>query len=704
MIELCEICDLTVGVYRILREDDKEYTTCHDCLQQRLLEGEYTYDDLEETFVVELIEETVPLPLVKKVAEKEKKELKLQAIATELTVRTHESDPIIGRMKEINHAIRVLGRKGKNNPVLIGEPGVGKTAIATGLAQRIIKGDVPHYLQNKRIFSLAVSELVAGTKYRGEFEQKIQDVMKEIKTEGNIILFIDEIHTVIGAGGSDNGIGLANILKPALSNGEITVIGATTEEEYRTYIEKDNAMERRFQRVQVNEPSKQEVMDMLRGLRMYYEKHHGVWIGDEILGTCVDWADQHIQYRNFPDKAIDLLDEACVYAKTEVLYNEDMQRKENELFQVIQEKKRSSYWMKEKEAKQYRVRQLELEEMLASRQIKKDNNGTNTVEVRHVARVISEWTGIEVDCVQQSEKEKLKQLASKLKQRVIGQDEAVDSIVKAVRRNKMGVKEPNRPVGVFVSMGPSGTGKTHLAKELAKELYGSEKRMLRFDMSEYMDKSSVNKLIGANPGYVGYQEGGKLTTGLKRNPNCVVLFDEIEKAHPDVFLICLQLFEEGRLTDNTGRVIDGTHALFIMTTNIGSDQFKKKKSVISLVPNEESEKWNPREELRTFFPPELVNRIDGVLVFQPLSIENKLKITRLMLQEWKVYMKGKGYTVSFHASVATYIQKKVNGTTEEARAIRNAIREMQDAVINEMLEQEKTEFKISVKEEGFVVR
>ncbi|WP_336770338.1 ATP-dependent Clp protease ATP-binding subunit [Bacillus bombysepticus] len=703
MLELCEVCDLVISSFRILPETEKMYSVCMDCLKRKIEEGAVTYQELGESIVVELIESNPLIPEKKVGVEATSKEMLVKKFAKELTANVEEQDPIIGRMKEVSNLIRVLGRKGKNNPVLVGEPGVGKTAIVEGLAQRIARGDVPEYLNGKRIFSLEMSSLVAGTKLRGEFEERIKGVIDEVVKAGDIILFIDEMHTMIGAGASEGGMDVSNVLKPALSRGTITVIGATTEEEYRKYIEKDAAFERRFQKTYVEEPTKEEVLDILRGIRMYYEKHHCVLIEDEVLEKCVEWSEQHVKYRKFPDKAIDLLDESCVYVKMENLYNEELQVAEQSWMKAHQAKKREIFWMNEEGAKKYYDQEKMWEQKLGTLK-KTETEEMFKVGIEHVAHIISEWTGIEVQQVNQGEKERLKKMGEILKRKVIGQDQAVDSMVKAIRRNRMGMKSANRPVGVFAALGPSGTGKTYLAEQIAKELYGSEKRILRFDMSEYMDKTSVGKLIGTAPGYVGYQEGGRLTKLLQQSPNSVVLLDEIEKAHPEIFTVFLQLFENGHLMDHKGRKIDGTHALFILTSNIGSDEVLGKKRGMSFIEPEINVVDNVQSELKNFLPIELINRLDEVLVFQPLSNESYQTIAKLMLNEWRTDMEERGVGITFHGSVFKFILENEQVVHEGARSFRKHIRNMQDKLIEYMLEEEKDNYRLSVKQGEYIVR
>ncbi|CCO07762.1 ATP-dependent Clp protease ATP-binding subunit [Desulforamulus hydrothermalis] len=552
-------------------------------------------------------------------------------------------DPVVGRSKEIERVIQVLSRRTKNNPVLIGEPGVGKTAIAEGLAQRIVSGNVPEILLNRRVVTLDLAGMVAGTKYRGEFEDRLKKIMEEIKQAGNIIVFIDELHTLIGAGAAEGAIDAANILKPALARGEIQTIGATTLDEYRKYIEKDPALERRFQPIQVDEPTVEETVEILKGIRDKYEAHHKVRITDEALTAAAKLSDRYITDRFLPDKAIDLIDEAASRVRIKALtMPPDLKDKEKLLEEIRKEKEAAINNQEFEKAAELRDREHAI---LAELNQAKENwhqskSGDNlVVSEEDIAHIVASWTGVPVKKLAQEESERLLNLEEVLHRRVVGQNEAVKAVARAVRRARAGLKDPKRPVGSFIFLGPTGVGKTELARALAEALFGDEEAMVRIDMSEYMEKHAVSRLVGAPPGYVGYDEGGQLTEAVRRKPYSVVLLDEIEKAHPDVFNILLQVLEDGRLTDTRGRLVDFRNAVIIMTSNVGVSGLKTVGRV-GFAPNTdeakaEYEKMKERSEeaLKRTFRPEFLNRIDEIIVFHSLTREHIKEIVSLMLQE-----------------------------------------------------------------------
>ncbi|GAB6158602.1 ATP-dependent protease ATP-binding subunit ClpC [Desulfotomaculum varum] len=552
-------------------------------------------------------------------------------------------DPVVGRSKEIERVIQVLSRRTKNNPVLIGEPGVGKTAIAEGLAQRIVSGNVPEILLNRRVVTLDLAGMVAGTKYRGEFEDRLKKILEEIKQAGNIIVFIDELHTLIGAGAAEGAIDAANILKPALARGEIQTIGATTLDEYRKYIEKDPALERRFQPIQVDEPTVEETIEILKGIRDKYEAHHKVRITDEALTAAAKLSDRYITDRFLPDKAIDLIDEAASRVRIKAFtMPPDLKDKEKLLEEIRKEKEAAINNQEFEKAAELRDREHAI---LAELNQAKENwnqskSGDNlVVSEEDIAHIVASWTGVPVKKLAQEESERLLNLEEVLHQRVVGQNEAVKAVARAVRRARAGLKDPKRPVGSFIFLGPTGVGKTELARALAEALFGDEEAMVRIDMSEYMEKHAVSRLVGAPPGYVGYDEGGQLTEAVRRKPYSVVLLDEIEKAHPDVFNILLQVLEDGRLTDARGRLVDFRNTVIIMTSNVGVSGLKTVGRV-GFVPNPdeakaEYEKMKERSEeaLKRTFRPEFLNRIDEIIVFHFLTREHIKEIVSLMLQE-----------------------------------------------------------------------
>ena len=572
----------------------------------------------------------------------------LEEFGTNLTQKAVDGklDPVVGRAKEIERVIQILGRRTKNNPVLIGEPGVGKTAIAEGLAQRIANRDIPDTLDDKRVVALDIGLLIAGTKYRGEFEERLKKIMDEVRTANNIILVIDEVHTLIGAGAAEGAIDAANILKPALSRGELQCIGATTLEEYRKHIEKDAALERRFQPVMVGEPSVDETIEILYGLRERYEKHHKLIISDEALAAAAKFADQYIADRFLPDKAIDLIDEAGSRVR---LMNSQLPAAAKELDQelrdILKTKDEAVRSQDFEKAGQLREREMEIKAQInAIAQSKKGateaSNQTPTVTEEDIAQIVAAWTSIPVNKLTKSESEKLLKMEETLHSRIIGQDEAVVAVSRAIRRARVGLKNPNRPIASFIFSGPTGVGKTELTKALATYFFGSEEAMVRLDMSEYMERHTVAKLIGSPPGYVGYNEGGQLTEAVRRRPYTVVLFDEVEKAHPDVFNLLLQIFEDGRLTDSKGRTIDFKNTLLIMTSNIGSKVIEKGGGGLGFELSEDQSnshynriKSLVNEELKQYFRPEFLNRLDEIIVFRQLTKDEVAQIAEIMLKE-----------------------------------------------------------------------
>ncbi len=605
-------------------------------------------------------------------------------------------DPIIGRNSETERVVQILSRRTKNNPCLIGEPGVGKTAVVEGLAQRIVSGNVPENLLDKTIVTLDIASMIAGAKYRGEFEERFKNVMEEVRKNPNVILFIDEIHTIIGAGAAEGAVDAANIIKPALARGEMQVIGATTIAEYRKHIEKDAALERRFQSVTVGEPSYEDTIEILKGLREKYEAHHKLTIADDALEAAVKLSTRYIADRFLPDKAIDLVDEAAsrlrIHAHTSP---PDLKQIEETIKRLAQEKEDA---IKAQEFE--RAAKLRDEELACKKDYdeKKDawknaqSNAGLTVTEREIADIVTQWTGIPVNNLLEEESEKLLHLSELLKESVIGQDDAVEAVAKAIRRGRMGLKDPRRPVGSFIFMGPTGIGKTELAKALAQVMFGDSTAMIRLDMSEYMEKHSVSKLIGSPPGYVGFDDGGQLTERIRRKPYSVVLFDEIEKAHPDVFNILLQVLEDGILTDSQGRHVDFKNTVIILTSNVGAGELAATKSLgftaDSVSDNSrDAQKGRMMEALKRTFRPEFLNRIDDIIVFNSLSRENIEQIATLMLQSVAKRCKEIGITLSFTPSVSSLLAKEGFDTTYGARPLRRAVvRLIEDAFSTEMLE------------------
>ncbi|MBN4004565.1 ATP-dependent Clp protease ATP-binding subunit [Nostoc sp. LPT] len=608
-------------------------------------------------------------------------------------------DPVVGRAKEIERVIQILGRRTKNNPVLIGEPGVGKTAIAEGLASRIATKDVPDILEDKRVVTLDIGLLVAGTKYRGEFEERLKKIMDEIRSAGNVILVIDEVHTLIGAGAAEGAIDAANILKPALARGELQCIGATTLDEYRKHIERDAALERRFQPVMVGEPTVDETIEILYGLRERYEQHHKLKISDEALVAAAKLSDRYISDRYLPDKAIDLVDEAGSRVR---LINSQLppaaKELDKELRQILKEKDDAVRSQDFDKAGELRDREMEIKaEIRAIAQSKTNATGAEheepVVTEEDIAHIVASWTGVPVNKLTESESEKLLHMEDTLHQRLIGQDEAVRAVSRAIRRARVGLKNPNRPIASFVFSGPTGVGKTELAKSLAAYFFGSEEAMIRLDMSEYMERHTVSKLIGSPPGYVGYNEGGQLTEAVRRRPYTVVLFDEIEKAHPDVFNMLLQILEDGRLTDAKGRTVDFKNTLLILTSNIGSKVIEKGGSGIGFEFSEDaSESTYNRirslvnEELKQYFRPEFLNRLDEIIVFRQLSKPEVTQIAEIMLKEVFGRLTEKGITLEVSDRFKDRLITEGYSPSYGARPLRRAImRLLEDSLAEEIL-------------------
>ncbi|MBS6646623.1 MAG: ATP-dependent Clp protease ATP-binding subunit, partial [Clostridiaceae bacterium] len=566
----------------------------------------------------------------------------LNSYSRDLTELAREGklDPVIGRESEIQRVVQILSRRTKNNPCLIGEPGVGKTAVVEGLAQMIAGGDVPETIADKRVVTLDLSGMVAGSKYRGEFEERIKKVLSEVTEDGRVLLFIDEIHTIIGAGGAEGAIDASNILKPSLARGEIQLIGATTIEEYRKYIEKDAALERRFQPVTVEEPTEEQTFEILKGLRGRYEDHHKVKITDDALQAAVKLSARYINDRFLPDKAIDLIDEASSKIRlTNFIEPEDIKALEKDIEALEKQKEeaiKAEAYEKAGDIKKKQEKKREKIEKLRAKWQKEKITRTLTVGENEIADVVSGWTKIPVRKLEEEESERLKKLESILHQRVVGQEEAVTAISKAIRRGRVGLKDPKRPIGSFLFLGPTGVGKTELTKALAEAMFGTENSLIRVDMSEYMEKHSVSKMIGSPPGYVGYEEGGQLSERVRRNPYSVILFDEVEKAHPDVFNILLQVLDDGHITDAQGRKIDFKNTILIMTSNAGAENIISPKRLGFGSASDENEKYRfmkdrVMEEVKRIFKPEFLNRIDDIIVFHPLNKDHMKEIVSIML-------------------------------------------------------------------------
>lgn len=615
---------------------------------------------------------------------------------TELA-REGKLDPVIGREDEIQRVIQILSRRTKNNPCLIGEPGVGKTAIAEGLASRIVEGNIPETIKDKRVLTLDLSGMVAGSKYRGEFEERIKKVLNEVKADGNVLLFIDEIHTIIGAGGAEGAIDASNILKPSLARGELQLVGATTIEEYRKYIEKDAALERRFQPVMVNEPSEEESILILKGLRESYENHHNVKITDDALVAAVKMSNRYINDRFLPDKAIDLIDEASSRVRlSSFVTPPEVKELENDIAKLEQDKEEAIKSEAYELAGEIKKKQLKKEEKLNKLEVKWEKEKSTkrlVVSENEIAEILSNWTKIPVRKLEEEETERLKNLENILHDRVVGQNEAVVAVSKAIRRGRVGLKDPKRPIGSFLFLGPTGVGKTELSKALAEAMFGSENSIIRVDMSEYMEKHSVSKLIGSPPGYVGYDEGGQLSEKVRRNPYSVILFDEIEKAHPDVFNILLQVLDDGHITDAQGRKIDFKNTVLIMTSNAGAERIVEPKR-LGFSSNEDEKgnydamKRGVLDEIKRVFKPEFLNRIDEIIVFHSLTKEDVRNIVSIMAKTIANRTQTQmNITLELSESAKDYLVEEGFDKKYGARPLRRAIQsKIEDKLAEEILD------------------
>ncbi len=633
-----------------------------------------------------------------KKGDRKAKQSTLEQYSRDLTALAREGklDPVVGRDEEIRRVIQILSRRTKNNPCLVGEPGVGKTAVVEGLAARIVAGDVPFTVQNKRVLTLDLSGMVAGSKYRGEFEERIKKVLKEVTEDGNIILFLDELHTIIGAGGAEGAIDASNIMKPSLARGEIQLIGATTIAEYRKYIEKDAALERRFQPVTVEEHTEEEAVRILEGIKGKYEAHHHVTITPEAVEAAVRLSSRYINDRNLPDKAIDLIDEAAASARLHAMDAPDKAKE-------ISDKIRELDWEMEKairveafaqmaESKKKQDALVKKQERLLKKREKREEENTLSIGENEIAEVVAQWTKIPVQKLAEKESERLLKLEKTLHKRVIGQEEAVTAVAKAIRRGRVGLKDPNRPIGSFLFLGPTGVGKTELSKALAEAMFGSEDAMIRVDMSEYMEGHSVSKMIGSPPGYVGFEEGGQLSEKVRRNPYSVVLFDEIEKAHPDVFNVLLQVLDDGHITDSKGRKVSFKNTVLIMTSNAGAQRIVDPKNLGFATEKSETKdyekmKSNVMEEVKRSFKPEFINRIDDIIVFHQLNNENMKEIVNLLASNlYKRCEDQLGIHLTITAALKEHLVKKYADNKMGARPLKRAIQSVvEDALAEEIL-------------------
>lgn len=620
----------------------------------------------------------------------------LDSLARDLTKLAREKrlDPVVGRNDEVKRLIQILSRRTKNNPALVGEPGVGKTAIAEGLAQKIVNGEVPQDMEPKRLMMLDIGALVAGTKYRGEFEDRMKKIIDEIYQDGQIILFIDELHTLIGAGGAEGAIDASNILKPALARGELQTIGATTSDEYQKYIEKDSALERRFARVQVDEPTPDDAVEILRGLRSRYEKHHNVEISDEALQTCVQLSVRYINGRQLPDKAIDLMDESA--AKVRLDRSDEVSETavvQEQLLAIVEEKEAAIRSQDFEKAASLRTQEQELNQQLQEvsyKETKAETGFTDKVTEEDVAAIVSQWTGVPLEQMEKKESQRLLDLEKDLHERVVGQDEAVNAVARSIRRARSGLKDPDRPIGSFMFLGPTGVGKTELAKTLAESMFGAEDALIRVDMSEYMEKYSTSRLIGSPPGYVGYDEGGQLTEKVRSKPYSVILLDEVEKAHPDVFNTLLQVLDDGQLTDSKGRAVDFRNTILIMTSNIGAQELREETNVgfnvVDVKQNHEAMQKRILEELKKAFRPEFLNRIDETIVFRSLDKDEIHEIVKIMSQSIVKRMNEQGIQLKITPAAIDVIGQAGFDPEYGARPIRRALqKEVEDRLSEALL-------------------
>ena len=634
-----------------------------------------------------------------KKGDRKAKQSTLEQYSRDLTALAREGklDPVVGREEEIRRVVQILSRRTKNNPCLVGEPGVGKTAVVEGLAARIVAGDVPFTVQNKRVLTLDLSGMVAGSKYRGEFEERIKKVLKEVTEDGNIILFLDELHTIIGAGGAEGAIDASNIMKPSLARGEIQLIGATTIAEYRKYIEKDAALERRFQPVTVEEPTEEEAVRILEGIKGKYEDHHHVQITPEAIEAAVRLSSRYINDRNLPDKAIDLIDEASASARLSALDAPDKAKeiadRIHEMDQEMERAIRMEAFDQMTEIKKQQDALVKKYDRLMKKREKQEAGNVISIGENEIAEVVAQWTKIPVQKLAEKESERLLKLEKTLHKRVIGQEEAVTAVARAMRRGRVGLKDPNRPIGSFLFLGPTGVGKTELSKALAEAMFGSEDAMIRVDMSEYMEGHSVSKMIGSPPGYVGFEEGGQLSEKVRRNPYSVVLFDEIEKAHPDVFNVLLQVLDDGHITDSKGRKVSFKNTVLIMTSNAGAQRIVDPKNLGFATEKSETKdyekmKSNVMEEVKRSFKPEFINRIDDIIVFHQLNNENMKEIVNLLASNlYKRCEDQLGIHLTITAALKEHLVSKYADNKMGARPLKRAIQSVvEDALAEEILQ------------------
>lgn len=710
---ICQVCEERYTLQKITNMNGQPLHICAHCLRVKLESGELKLKGKEKVEFLEKISLSIkqesPNSLKTTASSTENKPIFALQFGFDLTekARKKQLDPLIGRNIEIENTLRILKRRTKNNPILVGEPGVGKTAIVEGIAEIIASGEVPSNLKDKKIISIPVGNLIAGTKFRGEFEDRLKKIIEEARERKDIILFLDEFHTIMGSG-SDGSMDGAQMLKPALSRGEIQIIGATTFDEYRIHIEKDRALERRLQKVVVSQPTVENSIEILRGLKNNYEKFHDVTIPDEMIYEAVALTEKYVNDRMLPDKAIDLIDEACAHRS---LLNTDIEETvkatQTNIINVDKEKETVLSSDNFEEAKRLINKEQSLHKTLKRKETSKRK--ANVINKDDLAHVLNQWTGIPTKELSKKEVEKLRSLEIELKKQVKGQDNSIETLTKAIKRNHLGLKDDNRPIGVFMMLGPSGVGKTELTKALTTLLLGDEKKLLRFDMSEFKEKHTVSKLIGAPPGYTGYEDDGKLTKGIRQNPYSVVLCDEVEKAHPEVTDLFLQLFDEGRITDSKGRTIDAKNCIFIMTSNVGSDLYGSKKTTLGYdteeaTPEQELEK-KVKARLKDHYRPEFINRIDDVMVFNRLTKETMLDIAKKFSDELVQKIATKGIELKLSKSTLELLVEKGYDVEMGARPMKREIDKLKTLIADKLIESDNiTKLSISVKNKEFFVK
>lgn len=725
MNQKCTVCNDRFVFKELSKIFGKDLQICNQCLEEKMRKGEIqSFSEKQYEMIVKMLEEmpqeqTSHEERALMTIEDQNSEVELYSLqyGRDLTklARQGQLTPVIGRKKEIEETILILSRKFKTNPLLIGEAGVGKTAIIEGVAQKIISGDIPQGLRNKRIIEITMGNLVSGTKYRGEFEARMQKIIEEAKQHKNIILFLDEFHTIAGAGGAEGSVDAANILKPALARGEIQVVGATTFDEYRVHIQKDGALSRRMLSVHVNEPTVDESVEIINGLIPVFEKHHGVKFEDNVVRKAVELSKRYLTEKFLPDKAIDLIDETAAQRKiSQTKPNYDFQKLELQKIEMTELKNKFILEEKFEEAKEQLLKEKELE--LKIKEAKELSEGeklkNSIVTVHHLAEILERKTGIPVKNADQDEKEKLKRFDSLLKGYVKGQEKAIELTTAAVRRSKLGLKDPNRPTGVFLFLGPTGVGKTELARALAIELFGDKDAMIKIDMGEFQEKHTVSKLIGSPPGYVGHSDGGKLTNLLRNKPFSIVLFDEVEKAHPDVLNVMLQIFEDGVITDNKGKTVDAKNAVFILTSNAGSKLYSMQKtSGLGFSSTSEEEKTKDLEQkviehVRKdgFFRPEFLNRLDAMVVFNPLTDQAMKEIVEKQVNDLSERVKKEGYNLVFTSEAIELLKKEGYRPEYGARESKRKVENITNLLANRILEEEKEEYVVSVENDVLIVK